>query len=122
MGTVSALPAGFTGANTSADTHVAPNGRFVYASNRGHDSLVVLAVDPGTGRLTVVQHQSTQGSTPRNFALDPSGKLLLVANQKSNTLVSFAINARTGRLTPTGHSAQVPAPVCVQVVLDFIGS
>ncbi|UYZ63974.1 lactonase family protein [Hymenobacter weizhouensis] len=117
--TLSALPAGFTGANTCADIHVAPNGRFVYASNRGHDSLVVFAVAPGSGRLTVVQHMSTQGKTPRNFALDPSGTILLAANQNSNTIVTFRINAQTGQLTPTGRSAEVPAPVCLQVVPDF---
>lgn len=117
--TLSALPADFTGPNTCADIHVAPNGRFVYASNRGHDSIVVFAVAPDTGRLTLVQHQSTQGKTPRNFALDPSGTVLLVANQNSNTLVTFYCNAQTGRLTPTGVSVEVPAPVCVQVVPDF---
>ncbi len=117
--TLPALPAGFTAPNTCADVHVAPNGRFVYVSNRGHDSIVGFAVAPDTGRLKVVQHQSTQGKTPRNFAIAPSGTILLAANQNSNSIVTFFLNAQTGRLTPTGQSVEVPAPVCVQVVPDF---
>ncbi|WBA43250.1 lactonase family protein [Hymenobacter canadensis] len=118
--TVPALPAGFTAPNTCADIHVHPNGRFVYATNRGHDSLAVFAVAPDSGRLTLVEHVSTQGKTPRNFAIDPSGAILLVANQNSNNIVTYTINAQTGRLTPTGVVVEVPAPVCLQVVPDFM--
>lgn len=118
--TVPTLPAGFTAPNTCADIHVHPNGRFVYASNRGHDSLAVFAVAPDSGRLTLVEHVSTQGKTPRNFAIDPSGAILLVANQNSNNIVTYTINAQTGQLTPTGVVVEVPAPVCLQVVLDFM--
>ncbi|MCB2376678.1 lactonase family protein [Hymenobacter sp. BT635] len=117
--TVPTLPAGFTGANACADIHVSPDGRFVYASNRGHDSIVVLAVAADSGKLTLVQHVSTQGQTPRNFTLSPDGRLLLVANQNSNTIFSFHVAAKTGQLTPTGHSAQVPAPVCLRLLPDF---
>lgn len=109
--TVSALPAGYAGANSSADIHVSADGRFVYGSNRGHDSIGVFAVDQRTGRLTLVEHVSTQGKTPRNFTL--FGDLLLVANQNSDSIVSFHRNRRSGRLRPTGFTASAPAPVCL---------
>jgi 6-phosphogluconolactonase len=111
---VSTLPAGFQGENTCADVQLAPSGRFVYASNRGHDSLVIYRIDQRTGRLGCVGHQSTQGKTPRNFGIDPAGRFLLVANQDSDTIVTFRIDPQTGTLEPTGHVAQVPTPVCVK--------
>jgi 6-phosphogluconolactonase len=118
--TLPTLPAGFTASNTCADIHVHPSGRFVYATNRGHDSLAVFAVAADSGRLTLVEHVSTQGKTPRNFAIDPSGAILLVANQNSNNIATYTINAQTGQLTPTGVVVDVPAPVCLQVVPDFL--
>jgi len=117
--TLSTLPAGFTQNNSCADVHVSPDGKFVYGSNRGHDSIVVFRIDAKTGQLTLVQHVSTQGKTPRNFSLDPAGRLLLVANQNSNTLVTYHVDRRTGQLTPTGHTATVPTPMIVQIVSDF---
>lgn len=117
--TLSALPAGYEGANSCADIHVSPNGRFLYASNRGHNSIAVFAIEAGTGTLAPVQDVDTQGKTPRNFALDPSGRLLLVANQHSNSVVTFRVDPQTGRLTPTGQSVEVPAPMFLQVVADF---
>lgn len=114
--TVSTLPPGFAGQNTCADIHVAPSGRFVYGSNRGHDSIVILEVDHRTGQLECVGHQSTEGKTPRSFALDPSGSVLLAANQDTDTVVSFRVNPQTGQLAPTGHVTRVPAPVCVKIV------
>lgn len=117
--TLSALPADFTETNSCADIHVSPNGRYLYASNRGHNSIAVFGIDATSGTLTPVQHVSTQGKTPRNFVLDPSGSLLLVANQNSNSLVSYRINQQTGKLTPTGQSAEVPSPMFLQVVEDF---
>ena len=117
--TVPTLPTGYTGPNSCADVHVAPNGLFLYASNRGHNSLAVFAIDTATGTLVPIQHVATQGQTPRNFALDPSGRLLLVANQNSNNLVSFRVDPQSGLLTPTGQSAEVPTPMFVQVVEDF---
>ena len=110
--TVSTLPDGFSGSSHCADVHVHPNGRFVYGSNRGHDSIAIFAVD-GAGRLEPVGHESTQGSTPRNFTLDPSGALLLAANQRSDSIVSFRVDPERGTLRPTGHRAAVPAPVCL---------
>jgi 6-phosphogluconolactonase len=112
--TLSLRAAGRTNANTGADVHVLPSGRFVYASNRGDDSIAVFAVDPSAGTLAPVQQRPTDGRVPRNFALDPTGRFLLAANQQSNAIVSFAIDARSGRLAPTGARVAVPAPVCVR--------
>ena len=114
--TVSTLPDGFTGQSTCADVHVSPSGRFLYGSNRGHDSIVVFAIDGDTGRLDYVGHEPTQGKTPRNFAIDPTGTFLLAANQDSDTVVTFRIDERTGLLEPTGHVAEVPMPVCLKLV------
>jgi 6-phosphogluconolactonase len=111
---VSTLPDGFDGKNTTADIHVHPSGKFVYGSNRGHDSIAIFAVDSTTGKLTAIGHQSTQGKTPRNFGIDPSGAYLLAANQDTDNVVAFRIDAATGKLRPTGQSIHVPMPVCVK--------
>jgi 6-phosphogluconolactonase len=116
-GSVSSLPAGYSGENTTAEIAVHPHGRFLYGSNRGHDSIGVFAIAP-TGTLTLVEHESTRGKEPRNFAIDPSGKWLIAANQKTNTLAVFSIDQETGTLTPVGPLAQVGTPVCVL----FLGS
>ena len=113
--TVATLPADFKEPNTSADIHVAPGGKFLYCSNRGHDSLASFRIDPGTARLTLLGHTPTGGKTPRNFAIDPTGSFLLAANQKSDTVVTFHIDPQTGGLRPTGHKAEVPAPVCLKL-------
>ena len=117
--TLSALPAGNTGTNSCADIHVGRDGRFLYASNRGHNSIAVFAIDAAAGTLTPVQDVDTQGQTPRNFTLDPSGRLLLVANQNSNNVVTFRVDTKTGQLTPTGQTVEVPSPMFLQVVEDF---
>lgn len=117
--TVSALPASYTGENSCADIHVAPNGLFLYASNRGHNSIAVFAIDSANGTLAPVQDVDTQGKTPRNFALDPSGRLLLVANQNSNNVVTYRVDPQSGLLTPTGQTVEVPSPMFLQVVEDF---
>ena len=114
--TISTLPADFTGENTTAEITVHPNGKFVYASNRGHDSIVVYAIDPAKGTLTLVEDVPTQGKEPRNFAIDPTGTRLYAANQKSDTIVVFRIHPKTGRLTPTGEVLKVPSPVCIRFV------
>ena len=111
--TLSTLPAGFAGRNSCADIHVHPSGAFVYGSNRGHDSIAIFAVDPGSGRLTPAGHQSTQGKEPRNFAIDPSGAFLLAANQDSGSVVVFRIDRGTGRFAPCGSEAGIPFPVCI---------
>jgi len=117
--TTSTLPVDFKGSNSGADIHVSPNGRFLYSSNRGHDSIAVFKVDSNNGSLITVGHESTQGMTPRNFAIDPSGKLLLAANQKSDNIVTFKIDDTSGQLKPTGHSIDVPAPVCLKLIPPF---
>jgi 6-phosphogluconolactonase len=114
--TVPTLPDGFSGRSSCADVHVLPTGKFVYGSNRGHDSIVIYAIDSETGRLSYVGHEPTGGRTPRNFAIDPTGTFLLAANQSTDTIVTFRIDAETGKLTPTGQVANVPTPVCLQIV------
>jgi 6-phosphogluconolactonase len=116
--TLTALPKDFTGTNTGADIHVSPDGRFLYGSNRGHDSIAIFAIDR-RGGLATVGHESTRGKTPRNFAIDPTGTFLLVANQKSDNIVVFRIDQRTGRLSSTGHIAEAPAPVCLKFTDPF---
>ncbi|HEX6285221.1 MAG TPA: lactonase family protein [Pyrinomonadaceae bacterium] len=111
---VSTLPRDFTGTSYCADIHVSRSGRFLYGSNRGHNSIVVFAIDPRSGRLNLVEHVSTEGKWPRNFTIDPAGKFLLVANQHTDNVVTYHINAQTGRLTPTGQVAEIPVPVCLQ--------
>ena len=112
--TVSTLPSDFSGVSYCADVHVSPSGKFLYGSNRGHNSIVVYEIDQRTGKLTLVQHVSTEGNWPRNFTLDPSGRFLLVANQRSDNIVTFSIDAHTGRLTPTGNVEEIPSPVCLK--------
>jgi 6-phosphogluconolactonase len=114
--TVSTLPTSYKDANTGAEVAVAPSGKFLYASNRGHDSIAVFAIDAERGTLALVQDVPTQGKTPRNFAIDPTGDFLLVGNQDSNEIVEFRINPVTGKLAPTGVKAQVPLPVCIAFV------
>ncbi len=112
--TISTLPDDFVGESYCADVHVSSDGRFVYGSNRGHDSIVVFAVEPASGRLMLVQHVSTGGSWPRNFAIDPSGRFLLAANQHTDNVVVFTIDLRSGRLSATAHSLAIPSPVCLR--------
>jgi 6-phosphogluconolactonase len=112
--TLSTLPGKFKPGYSTAEVQVHPSGKFVYGSNRGHDSIAVFAVEAGTGKLTRLENVSTQGHTPRNFGIDPAGKYLIAANQDSDTLVVFRIDPATGRLRPAGHTARVPNPVCVK--------
>lgn len=114
--TISTLPKDFTGQNDDAEVAAHPSGRFLYGSNRGHDSIAVFAVDARKGTLTPIEYVPTQGKTPRNFAIDPTGSFLIAANQNSDNLVVFRINPKTGRLTPTGQVLDVPSPVCVAFV------
>ena len=111
--TRSMLPEGFSGENSGAEIAVHPTGRFLYASNRGHDSIAGFRIDGSAGTLTPIGHTSTQGKTPRNFAIDPSGRFLIAANQNSGTVVVFRIDQETGALTPAGTVLQVPSPVCI---------
>ena len=110
---VTTLPSDFTGNNTTAEVWVHPSGRFVYGSNRGHDSIVTYFVDRSTGLLATVGWQSTQGSTPRFFGLDPSGTLLCAGNQNSDTIVSFRVDQSTGQLYPVGQPVRTGSPVTI---------
>lgn len=114
--TLSTLPPNSTAAKSCADVHVHPSGKFVYGSNRGHDSIAIFGIDENTGLLTALGHEPTQGEQPRNFAIDPNGRFLLAENQDSDTMVSFRIDPGTGALTPTGFVAQVPTPVCLKLL------
>jgi 6-phosphogluconolactonase len=114
--TISSLPADYQGESYAAAIHVSPNGKFLYASNRGHDSLALFVIDDDTGTLTCMGHQPTGGTTPRDFGIDPSGKYLLAANQNSDTVVTFRIHPQTGFLEETGEVAKVPTPVCVKII------
>lgn len=118
--TVSTLPDSFDGENGCADIHVSPDGRFVYGSNRGHDSIVVMAVGED-GLLSVVEHVSSGGGHPRNFALSPDGRFVLVANRDDNNVVTFKRDAVSGRLTPTGDELKVSKPVCVKLMSAEVG-
>ncbi|MEX2139263.1 MAG: lactonase family protein [Pirellulales bacterium] len=113
--TLSTLPAPQQG-NSTAEVQVHPSGKFLYGSNRGHNSLAIFAIDQGTGRLTPIGHQETGGKTPRNFGIDPTGSFVVAANQASDSVVVFRVNQTTGKLSPTGHSVEAPTPVCVKFV------
>jgi len=116
--TISTLPAGYTATerDSGAEIAVHPSGKFVYASNRGHDSIAAFAVDAKTGKLTLIQNEPTQGKTPRHFAIDPSGNWLLAENQNSDSVCVFVIDAASGKLKPTGQTVTVGSPVCAVFV------
>jgi 6-phosphogluconolactonase len=115
--TISTLPKDFAGKNDTAEVQVHPTGKFLYGSNRGHDSIAVFAIDAEKGTLTPVEYVATRGKTPRNFGIDPTGSFLFAANQDSDNIVVFRINPDSGRLTPTGQVVEVPSPVCVKFVV-----
>jgi 6-phosphogluconolactonase len=110
---ISTLPAGESVKRgySTAELYAHPSGKFLYGSNRGHDTIVSYSIDQTTGKLTLIEHTSTQGKIPRSFGIDPTGKWLLACNQDSDTVVVFSIDAKTGRLTPTGQTLEVGAPV-----------
>ncbi len=110
--TISTLPSDFTGVNTCAELLVHPDGKFLYGSNRGMNSIAGFAIDPANGRLTPVQHSSTRGKSPRNFAFDPTGRWIICTNHDSNNAVVFRVDEATGRLTQAGDPVSVPAPYC----------
>ncbi len=111
--TIGTLPEAFDGETYPAEIRVHPSGRFVYASNRGHDSIALFKVEEQSGQLTALGHISTLGKVPRNFAISPDGKYLVVANQETENVVVFKINVTDGTLIPIASPANVPSPVCV---------
>ena len=110
--TIGILPTDFTGKNSSADIHISWSGKFVYASNRGHNSIVILKTNDLDGSLTLIGHQTKNIDTPRNFSLSPDEKYLLVANQNSNSIVSFKRDTKTGLLEFIDE-IEAPTPVCI---------
>ena len=116
IGTVSTLPEGHSGRNSTAEIVVHPSGKFVYGSNRGHDSIAVFALDAQSGMPRLVEHRPTGGKTPRNFTVDASGRWLLAANQDSDTITLFRIDPSTGRLTREGAPLEAPMPVCIELL------
>ena len=114
--TLSTLPQDARPVGSTAEVQVHPSGRFVYGSNRGHDSVVVYTVDSKTGNLTWIENEPTGGRTPRNFGIDPTGTFLLAANQSTNNIVVFRIDQKTGELNATGNAINIPTPVCVKML------
>jgi 6-phosphogluconolactonase len=112
--TLGTLPEGYTAPNLCAEVAVHPTGKFVYASNRGHDSLAIYSADEATGRLALVGHEPTRGKTPRHFVIDPSGTFLLAANLESDSIVVFQIDAQNGSLSYR-QQVDTPRPVCLKL-------
>lgn len=112
--TLSTIPANYRGINLSAEIQVTPSGKFVYASNRGHDSLAIFAVDPATGQLSSAGHEPSRGQFPRHFTIDPSGEWLLAANQNSNSIAVFKMDPLTGKLQLKGL-VEIPTPACLRL-------
>lgn len=114
--TLSTLPADITdrAGLSTAEIVAHPSGKFLYVSNRGHNSIAMFSVDEATGKLAFLGVEPIRGKTPRNFVVDPTGRFLLAAGQDSNTVTVFAIDPATGRLTFTGQSIDVPMPVCIR--------
>ncbi|MCC6861101.1 MAG: lactonase family protein [Bryobacterales bacterium] len=111
---ITTLPEGFSGTSYCAEVVVHPRGRFLYGSNRGHDSIAVFSIDPGRGTLTPIEQVSTQGKFPRNFNLDPSGSWLLAANQDTHNIAVYRVDRKTGRLKATGDQVKAPTPICIR--------
>jgi 6-phosphogluconolactonase len=114
--TISSLPKDFSGQSDAAEIEVHPSGKVLYASNRGPDNVAVFAIDGNKGTLTLIEHVSTKGASPRYFEIGPGGSLLLAANEKSDNIAVFQINSQTGRLTATGKVLAVGQPVCIKFV------
>jgi 6-phosphogluconolactonase len=114
---IGTLPADFKGQNSTAEIRVHPNGKWLYASNRGDDSIAAFTVDRQTGKLAPLDRTPVQGVMPRNFYIEPSGRWLLVANQKTDNIVVFEIDQKTGKLITTGKGITVGQPVCLRTLM-----
>lgn len=113
---LSTLPSDFKENNSTAEIQIHPSGKFLYVSNRGHNSIAIFGIDPSTGKLTALGHQSTLGKTPGNFCIDLSGKYLLAENQDSDSIVPLLIDQQSGMLIPTRANIALPKPVCIRFV------
>jgi 6-phosphogluconolactonase len=107
------LPAGFSGRNDAAEIEIHPSGKFLYASNRGHDSFAVYNINQKDGTVTLLEIVPTGGKEPRHFAIDPTGNFLLAENQNTNNIIEFRIDQATGKLAPTGETLSTPSPICI---------
>ena len=114
--TVSTLPDDFEGTNTCAELQISRTGKFIYGSNRGHDSIVIYAIDQSNGMLSYISHKLTGGKSPRHFIIDPDGAFLLIANQDSDSVITFGIDSTSGTLSESRHLTHVPTPVCVKIL------
>ncbi len=114
--TIPTLPSGFHGKSYCAEVQIHPSGKFLYGSNRGHDSIAIFTIDQATGKLTAAGHQATLGKNPRNFAVDPTGTYLLAENQDSDSIFVFRIDPATGGLKQVGEPLQIPMPVCIRMI------
>ena len=115
---ISTIPKGYEGRKSTAECLVHPTGKFLYVSNRGHETITVFTIDQETGLLTYVENEPTGGNEPRNFFVDPTGKWLLAENQNSDSVFVFSIDQKTGELTKTGDSITVGKPVCIRMVKE----
>lgn len=113
---VNMLPTNFSETNSAADIHVSPDGKHLYASNRGHESLVIFSIDQKSGKLTLVGHESTKGKHPRNFYVDKKGDFVFVANMNTDNVVLYKRDGASGKLTPTGEELSIPAPVSIEIL------
>ena len=114
--TISTLPKDYKETNFCADIHIDPSGKFLYASNRGHNSLAIYNIDKRTGKLSLIDIEPVQGDWPRNFLIDSKGDFLFVANRNTNNVVVFKRDLTTGKITPTGFEVSVPEPVCIKIL------
>ena len=113
---ISTLPKGYVGENICGAIHISPDGNYLYASNRGDDSLAIFKIESTSGRLKLVGHTSTYGECPRDFAIDPTGKFMFVSNQDSNIIVTFKIDSNSGKLEVLPGDIKVSSPVCIKVI------
>lgn len=116
--TITTIPSSFSGSNSTADIHVHPHGKFLYGSNRGHNSIVSYSIDEESGQLSSLAHTSVEGEFPRNFAISPTGETVYVANQNTNNITVFDLDVATGALSFTGESISVGTPVCIAFFTD----
>ena len=114
--TISTLPENYKETNFCADIHIDPSGKYLYASNRGHNSLAIYGINKKTGKLSLIDIESVQGDWPRNFLIDPRGEYLFVANRRSNNVIVFKRDNSSGKLTSAGIEVQVPEPVCIKIL------
>jgi len=113
---INTLPEGYKETSYTAEIAIHPNGTFLYGSNRGHNSTVVCQINQNNGKLSVVEHEPTQGDHPRFIGIDPTGSIYLAANMNANSIVSFHVDKKTGALKPSGHTLEVARPMCVLFV------